>query len=102
MHWLILHWITVVVLLITTIVIYMAIKSINSHRTIYEMIAVMAATKEELMVLSREDLMNLYNRVRKLSPPFIFKDRVIFQVGMISVFKKLEDAIELKKKNGSM
>jgi hypothetical protein len=97
MHWLILHWVTVIVMGVTATIIYMAIKSINNHRTIYELIAIMAATQEELCVLEKKDIQNLYNRIRKLSPPFIFKDRVIFQVGMIAAFKKLDKVLELKK-----
>jgi hypothetical protein len=93
MHWLV--WIAAILFSIT--IIYVVIKKINNNKTTYELIAVMAATPEELLLLEKKDLINIYNRVRKLNPPYIFKDRVIFQAGMVSTFKKLEEAIELKK-----
>lgn len=98
MHWLILHWVTIVVLAITASVIYMATKAVNNHRTIYEMLAVLSSSPEELSILEHEDLKKLYNRIQRLQPPFIFKERVIFQVSMITAFKRLEETIELKKK----
>jgi hypothetical protein len=101
MHWLILHWITIVVLAITTIVIYMATKSVNNHRTIYEMLALLLSSPEELSILSREDLQKLYRRIEMLRPPFIFKDRLIFQVSMVKAFKLLDKTMQLKQERGS-